>query len=265
MKTLKYDYPIFFKDNNKPKNPIIFVHGFNSMPEIHNVFMDQWTLSDYYALAFPGNNMLEPKNGDDVSVESFADLIIKFIKDNNLKDVVLIGHSMGGGTISLTYKKEPKLFVKMIYVSPMNKTLLERKEEFFKLFSPTTFEAYKNLLATLSPIYGQALQDPMVEARERKNFESGIVNNPYIMKLGYSLADENLHNAIEAGIKSIDVPILLVLGESDMIINCEKTKAYFKTLAKKIRVEVIQNAGHVPFYENFIKYFTLLTEFYLEK
>ncbi|MGZ9762363.1 alpha/beta hydrolase [Mycoplasma sp. 394] len=265
MKTLKYDYPLVVKDNNQPKNPIIFVHGFNSNPELHDIFMKHWTLSDYYALAFPGNNMVEPKNGDEVSVDSFADLLIKFIKDNNLKDVVLIGHSMGGGTISLAYKKAPELFAKMIYVSPMNKTLLERKEEFFKLFAPQTFDEYKTLLGALSPVYLQALQDPSVEAQQRAYFESGAASNPHVMKLGFSLAEESLHNAVEAGIESIKVPTLLVLGSNDMIINCEKTKTYFLAHAKNVTVKVIENTGHVSFLEDFVKYFSVLSEFYLAK
>ncbi len=37
-------------------------------------------------------------------VYQFAKLVIEFIEKNNLKNVTLIGHSMGGGTISLAYK-----------------------------------------------------------------------------------------------------------------------------------------------------------------
>nr|WP_318027963.1 alpha/beta hydrolase [Mycoplasmopsis bovis] len=46
-------------------------------------------------------------------------LVIEFIEKNNLKNVTLIGHSMGGGTISLAYKLRPDLFKKMVYIAPM--------------------------------------------------------------------------------------------------------------------------------------------------
>ncbi len=41
------------------------------------------------------------KKADDATVECYSDLLINFIEDNKLKNIILIGHSMGGGTISL--------------------------------------------------------------------------------------------------------------------------------------------------------------------
>ncbi len=54
----------------------------------------------------------------------FARLVVEFVEKNNLKNVTLIGHSLGGGTISLAYQMRPDLFKKLVYIAPMNKPAL---------------------------------------------------------------------------------------------------------------------------------------------
>ncbi|MGZ9756002.1 alpha/beta fold hydrolase [Mycoplasma sp. 394] len=259
---LKYDYPYVFKDNNQPKNPIIFVHGFNSRAEIHNVFMDKWTLSDYYAISFPGNNLLEAKNNDEISVNGFSDLLIKFIKQNNLKDVVLIGHSMGGGTISLAYKKAPELFSKMIYVAPMNKSSLVKKQDYLDTYFPKTFDDYKVFLKALYFDPTNLFENKDFMENERNNFNPWLYNNPTILKLGHSLPDINLMNQIEAGLNKINVPTLLMLGEKDAVIDRENCIKYFKENVKDIQIEVFNKVGHMLYFESFDKYFKIISDFY---
>ncbi|WP_436358798.1 alpha/beta fold hydrolase [Mycoplasma sp. 480] len=264
MKKIKYDYPFVFKDNNQPKNPVIFVHGFNSNHSRHNVFMDKWTLSDYYAISFPGNDLLEAKNNDEISVYSFANLLIKFIKENNLKDVVLIGHSMGGGIISLAYLQEPSLFSKLIYVAPMNKSSLVKKEDYFNSYFPKTFEEYKTFLKSLyydpTPLF---MNKEFIE-KEKNNFDPYLFNNPTIVKLGESLPNINLMNNIEKGLNSIKIPTLLLLGEKDAVIDRENCIKYFYNNVKNIQIEVFEKVGHMIYYENFEKYFNIIKDFYLK-
>ncbi|TDV24378.1 pimeloyl-ACP methyl ester carboxylesterase [Mycoplasmopsis mustelae] len=262
MKQIKYQYPYVFKDNKQPINPIIFIHGFNSNAENHNIFMQNWNLSDYYAISFPGNNLLQPKNSDAVSVESFADLLIKFIQDNNLKDVVVIGHSMGGGIISLAYNKQPSLFAKMIYVTPMNKSSLVKKDEYFDSYFPKTFEEYKKFLQALYYNTNKLFKNKEFMKREEKNFDPYLYNNKTIVNLGKSLPNLSLMNQIEKGLNKITVPVLLLLGERDTVIDRDNCIKYFKENVKNIQIEVFNKVGHMIYYENFDKYLQIITEFY---
>ncbi|MBN3534866.1 alpha/beta fold hydrolase [Mycoplasma procyoni] len=265
MKEIKYDYNFVYKKGLKPElKPIIFVHGFNSSPRTHKIFEDAWNLSDYYAIQFPGNNLVEPKNNEEISVYSFADILIKFIEENNLKDVILVGHSMGGGTISLAYKKRPDLFSKLIYVAPMNKTSLATTEDYFKTYFPKTFAEWKTFMKALyyDPEVSLFNNKELMEQCE-KDFDPYLYHNENTLKLGKSLPNMELMNSIEEGLKSINVPTLLVLGEKDAVIDRENCIKYFRENVKNIQIEVFEKTGHLMFNENFQKYFKILKDFIL--
>ncbi|UWD34277.1 alpha/beta fold hydrolase [Mesomycoplasma molare] len=261
---IKYDYPFSYKNNNNSKYNIIFVHGFNSNHTRHNVFMDKWTYCDYYAISFPGNDLLEPKNSDEVSVESFSKLLINFIKNNNLENVILIGHSMGGGIISLAYKQEPSLFKKMIFVAPMNKSSLIKKDDFFNTYFPKNFEEFKVFLSALYYDSSLLLNNEKWVEKERENFDYFLYNNPTILKLGNSLPNIELMNKIEEGLKSITIPSLLILGEKDAVIDKEKCVQYFQDNVKNIEIEIFSKCGHMIYFENLEKYFEIIEKFIKE-
>ncbi|WP_033161460.1 alpha/beta fold hydrolase [[Mycoplasma] collis] len=262
MKKILYDYPFVFIDNKKAnKEPIIFVHGFNSGPEIHNIFANKWTDNDYYAIAFPGNSLLEPKNNHEVSVYQFADLLIEFIKKNELKNVIAIGHSMGGGIISLAYSKEPKLFSKLIYVAPMNKSSLKLKNSFRQHYFPKTFEEFKTFIKGLYFDGDAIINSEKFNTIEKKKFNPYLYNNPNILKLGRSLPNIDLMNKIEEGLNKINIPTLLMLGEKDVVIDREECIKYFKENVKNIQIEVFPQTGHMLYFENFILYFKTIKDF----
>ncbi|WGI36727.1 alpha/beta hydrolase [Mesomycoplasma lagogenitalium] len=259
---MKYSYPIIYKKaKNKSANPIIFVHGFNSSPKSHNIFADKWNESDYYAIAFPGNSLLKAKRGDEISVESFARLLANFIKDNNLNDVVLIGHSMGGATIALAYQLIPEAISKMIFVAPMNKSSLAKKDDYFKTYFPKTFEEYKTFLNALYYDTKPLFNNNEFMKKEEEQFDPFLYNNPDILKLGYSLPDINLMNKIEDALKKIEIPSLLLLGEKDAVIDREQCIKYFQKHLKNLKYKIFDKTGHMIYYEKFDQYYKIVSEF----
>ncbi len=118
-----YDYSYYFKDNNSEQN-IIFCHGFNSKYTALELFPSQHQKFNYYALQFPGSNLTKPVKNHKISVIYYAKLLIEFITKNNIKNITLIGKSMGAATAVLAYKTRPELFKRLILITPINKTQL---------------------------------------------------------------------------------------------------------------------------------------------
>ncbi|MBU4690878.1 alpha/beta fold hydrolase [Mycoplasma zalophi] len=262
---INYKYPYVFIDNKKPEQPIIFVHGFNSSCERFNIFAQNWKENDYYAISFPGNNNLKPLDNDEVSVESFSDILIKFIDDNNLKNVILVGHSMGGATISLAYKKRPELFSKMLYIAPMNKTSLAKQKDYLESYFPKTFEQYLDFLQALYYDISKFTNNEEWMNQNKKCFDPNDFNNEIIVKLGYSLPNMQIMNKIEAGLNAINVPTLLVLGEKDGVIDRDTCLKYFQDNVKNIKTTYIPKTGHMMYEENFEEFMKIVAPFLREK
>ncbi|UOE63360.1 alpha/beta hydrolase [Mycoplasmopsis bovis] len=261
MKKIIYDYNVVFKDNGNDNENIIFCHGFNSSPKTFKLFEQYWTKSNYYALQFPGNNNVAPINDHEVSVYQFAKLVIEFIEKNNLKNVTLIGHSMGGGTISLAYKLRPDLFKKMVYIAPMNKTSLALADEYRNDYFPKTFDDFLVFLKSLYYDISTFTSNKLWMENARKNFNPNDYNNETIVKLGESLPVLELHNKIEEGLDAITVPTILILGEKDGVIRREECLEYFKEHVKGIETTFIPKTGHMMFEENWPEFIKILETF----
>ncbi|MCE6115332.1 alpha/beta fold hydrolase [Mycoplasmopsis agalactiae] len=261
MKNVVYDYEVVFKDNNNPNENIVFCHGFNSSPKTFKTFEKYWTKSNYYALQFPGNNNVAPINNHEVSVPQFAKLVVDFVEKNNLKNVTLIGHSMGGGTISLAYKLKPELFKKMVYIAPMNKTSLALADDYRKDYFPKTFDDFLMFLKSLYYDTSTFTSNSEWMKNAKNNFDANDYNNETIVKLGESLPVLELHNQIEQGLDSINAPTILILGEKDGVIRREECIAYFKEHVKNVETVYIPKTGHMMFEENWDEFIKILESF----
>ncbi|WFQ95283.1 alpha/beta fold hydrolase [Mycoplasma feriruminatoris] len=243
-----YDYEFVFKNNNNDKENIIFCHGFNSKLTALSAFSNYWTKSNYYALQFPGSNLIKPIKNHQVSVEQFADLLIEFINKNNLKNVILIGKSLGAGVVSLAYLKNPLLFKKLILITPINQTQLDLEfwkndyvfinsfDDYLTKFVPYIYYNYDHLLTNQNWINNARLK-----------FNLNYYTNQYIVNLAKSLTDSNLHNKITKAYQSINIPTLVVLAKNDRIIDCNTSLEFFNKTIKNVKIKVINNASHMVY------------------
>ncbi|MBZ4218323.1 alpha/beta fold hydrolase [Mycoplasma tauri] len=264
MKKIIYDYPYVFKDNNNEEENIIFVHGFNSSPASFKIFQNYWTKSNYYAIQFPGNNCVKPLENHEISVHKFAQLLVDFVQQNKLKNVTLIGHSMGGGIISLAYKMNPELFKKMVYIAPMNKTSLTTTDAYFDTYFPKNFDDFLKYMAALHYDISSFINDKSWMRINKLFFDPNLYNNENIIKLGKSLPILSLHNEIEEGLKLIKVPTLLILGEKDAVIDRDSCFSYFKNNVKNVQTFFIPKTGHMMFNEDWDSFIEILEPFLLK-
>ena len=115
----------------KSKETILLTHANGYSAFCYRYLLEY--LSDRYrviALDFAGH-------GDSEGTNNFKnwfflrDQILKLISIENLNSIIGIGHSMGGASQILTYKKIPDLFKKLILFDP---TVLSKKAYLYKLF-----------------------------------------------------------------------------------------------------------------------------------
>ncbi|QVK09708.1 alpha/beta fold hydrolase [Mycoplasma mycoides] len=257
---LIYDYNYVFKNNNNDNESIIFVHGYNSSPRTFEIFEKYWTRSNYYALQFPGSNLVKAVKDHKVSVEGFAQLLIDFIEQNQIKNLVAIGHSMGGGVISIAYKMRPDLFKKLIFITPMNKPQRALYEQYKIDYFPKTFDEYiNNTLPSLyyDPSILTSNQEWMKQAKQE--FDPYVYNNDVIVELGEP--KDRTFELIEQGLDAIKIPSLLILGEKDGVILRDECLKYFDQHVKGVEMHWMKKTGHMVFQENFHEFIKIVENF----
>ncbi|QQH20131.1 alpha/beta hydrolase [Mycoplasmopsis bovis] len=244
-----YDYSYYFKDNNSEQN-IIFCHGFNSKYTALELFSSQHQKFNYYALQFPGSNLTKPVKNHKISVIYYAKLLIEFITKNNIKNITLIGKSMGAVTAVLAYKTRPELFKRLILITPINKTQLNLEVWKDKKYLPSNFEEYLNNFIPLIYYNWESLQnDSNWVSTAKLKFNTNYYNNEWVKTLDKELTSNKIHNEIEQAYLLVKIPTLIVLADSDELIDCEMSKIYFNKIIPNAKIEVIKDSAHMVYKE----------------
>ncbi|MBG0730968.1 alpha/beta fold hydrolase [Mycoplasma sp. 'Moose RK'] len=255
----KYPFVVNYSPFNKIN--IVFCHGFNSN---HMIFFEAAARikgANYYSFTLPGNN-LTPATDEQLSMEYYANLIVEFIKKLGIKDVILVGHSMGAGNAALVYHRIPELISKIVFIGPMNKANLPLAPLFYEKFFPKTPSEMLEFL-TIYEYDKEKFKNPKYQKWAENVFDYNFYNNDNIVKLGKHLP-ENM-DRIEAGIATVKCPALLVLGENDGIVLQKETKSYYQKLIPSIQVEIIPKTGHLIYTENPDYFNNIFQSFLLKK
>jgi esterase len=234
----------------------LYYRKYGSGPEIiilHGLFgmSDNWVsfsrdLSQNYEVFIPDqrNHGRSPHSINfDYSV--LSNDIYQFCGDQKIKDIILIGHSMGGKVAMLFALEHPELIKKLIVldISPISKT---PSVEIMQIIDSISTLNLKEL-STREEIKIQLSQ----KIGKRKIVEFLLKNikrdenNSFIWKFNSKAIRKNLAS-IAGGIvtdKVFEKPTLFIGGEKSDYINGEEFYEIFKYFPTA-EVEVIKGAGH---------------------
>ncbi|MDQ0568128.1 alpha/beta fold hydrolase [Mycoplasma yeatsii] len=261
MSKVIYDYDFIFKDNNNVEQNVIFCHGFNSSPNSFKQFQNYWTKTNYYALQFPGCNKTPALKDHQISIYQYAKLLIEFVKNNNLKNITLIGHSMGCMIISIAYMTDPNLFNKLIYIAPTNAL---KNRHLKKYYFAKDFDSYLQFLDLLYYDSSIFTSNSNWLKQAKQNFNANDFNNPVLIKLRDSLEQDQLQQDIKKAHSLINIPTLVVLGEDDKLVNRAECLDYFNKQVKNVKTCWIAKTGHMIFDENFDEFINVVEDFILD-
>lgn len=96
-------YQISVKRRGSTDRAVVFIHGWGCAKECFDAAFDDHALQRYGIVTFDllGYGQSDKPVGFDYSLENHAALTIKLISQLQLRDVVLVGHSMGGAVAVL--------------------------------------------------------------------------------------------------------------------------------------------------------------------
>jgi len=234
---------IFFRERGQG-TPVILIHGFCETLHIWDGFADQ--LSEdarVISIDLPGfgNSPLPPMP---FSIDEIAEIVLAWLKDRNIKDPVLIGHSLGGYVALAMAAAEPSsskcmvLFHSSIYADTNEKKTNRDKvidfvssngvEPFIQTFVPSLFyNKHHHEIGRVKEICLKTPVPTLIEytraMRDRPSREDFFLSYP-----GHSL---------------------IIAGDKDEIIPLEVSKKMAST-GLKSNLLVLKDTGHMGMLES---------------
>lgn len=223
------------------KTPLVLLHGLTGSGAC-------WTplarsLESEYDVVMPDarghGNSSTPLNG--YRYEDHARDVLELIRELGLSAPILLGHSMGGMTAAVVASLAGKMIRAVILADP---TFLspERQRE---VYDSDVAEQHRRLL-------GQDKREVLTQLRLRHPRRS-----PEIIEHIASARLRTRMNAFDVLtppnpeyhplVRAIEVPILLILGDAGVV--SLETARELQGVNARVRIEVIQDAGHAAQYD----------------
>ncbi|MFC1553870.1 alpha/beta fold hydrolase [candidate division KSB1 bacterium] len=257
-KTFKYSDTVLinYEEYGEGDRCIIFIHGFSESIQTWTWIKDR--IAEKYRIFLvdlKGFGLSSKPNDDNYSPVDQADIITEIIKNYDLKNLTIIGHSFGGGVALLTVMKlldegRESLLKNLVLINsagylsklPVFIRLLRKPLVgvlFFGLFPPRFISK-----VSLKRVY----YDPKKIKEEKISLYAelfklpGIVNS--MKKTARCIIPDN-HSEYLDKFSSISIPVLILWGKNDLLLPVEQAHKFNSELPDS-EVHVFDNCGHMP-------------------
>ncbi|NBP67396.1 MAG: alpha/beta hydrolase [Cytophagia bacterium] len=234
---------LFYSDSGKGK-PVVLLHGFLETNLIWKRFAENLS-TEYRVIAFdlPGFGQSPLPEKKPFTLDDIAFQISKALDELGLKDVFLIGHSLGGYVSLAMVNARPDFFSGFcLFHSTALADSTEKKEARTKTID---FVLKNGALAFTSNFVPPLFADP------------NHTSVSHVKKIASATAQETVINYLEAMrdrperislLKSYPKPVLLIAGDRDTVIPVNTLQEQAK-IAHKATIHVLEGVGHMGMFE----------------
>ena len=251
---------IFHEMIGTGKKQILFIHGFGlnrkSWNDISPMFAEKATVYMVDLIGF--GDSPAPKNWP-YTIEAQADVLINFIMHKDLKNVVIIGHSYGGGVGLMLLHKMIKnecstRIKKLILIAPAS---FPQALPFFMVLPCIPFIGsflLKNLNAEflMTLTLKKIVKNKKKITRERiQRYIDNIMKRSHrhaLIQTAKHIIPKEIDKVLEK-IEQIYHSTLLIYGQNDSVILKQNLEKLSRTLPN-VETKKVPNCGHVPHEEN---------------
>ena len=254
------DYEIAYVDEGNSENVLLFIHGLGSylkawdrnIPELKNHFR-------CIALDLPGYGK-SSKQIHSGSVSFYVEILNAFISKLNLKNVSLVGHSMGGQIATVFTIKYPSQILKLILAAPAGFETFNKDEiELIKkIISPEILFKTSNHQVRLNyqfnffkmPAETEEMIGDRIAIKTDEDFfnHCTIVSNSLFGLLNAPVFDQ---------LKQLNIPTLIFFGKDDLLIpnksihqiTTEEIASRGSSKIKNSTLVLLDECGHFVQYE----------------
>ena len=231
--------------------PVVCVHGnFASKRWFTPQLLTPPPNAHVLALDLPNFGDSDALN-EDISIEAYARYLERFSNALALKDVTLLGHSLGGAVVQVAAARQPQRYKSLVLIDAAPPDGLETPEEsypYLELFK-TKRDALAQSLSAVMPTGRPDYFDDLVVDAWKMNRNAFTEN-------ARALANYDVTQALQ----QVTTPVLVLRGGQDTLITEEmarRTAVAFQTA----RLELWEEVGHSPQIEAPERFNALLADF----
>ncbi|MDQ3191316.1 MAG: alpha/beta fold hydrolase [Bacteroidota bacterium] len=242
--------------------PLIILHGlFGSL--------DNWqTLGKQFAVKFTvflvdQRNHGQSPHSDKWNYQVMADDLDEFITMENIKDPIVVGHSMGGKTAMLHAVQNPKKIKKLIVADMAPRQYEPHHEQILAALNAVDFDKISSRKEA-EDILAEYINDFGTKQFLLKNLYWKDVENK---KLSWRFNLEAISNNIEDVGKAIpqdkpakNLPVLFIRGGKSNYVT-ERDNDSIKKIFPTAEIKTIENAGHWLHAEAPEEFYQMVIEF----
>ena len=215
--------------------PLLFLHGASGAPVILPFMEKLAQRFDVLVPEHPGYG----QSGEPAWLENIHDMAyfyLDFLKFLDLKDVVVIGSSMGGWIAMEMAVRDTSRIASLVLVGPAGVAAPGVQPADIFLMSP------EDLLRALF-VDEKLVAARLAEPATPEGVDVALKNRHTTALLGW---EPRLHDPfLPKWLHRIDVPVKIIWGEQDRILPVGFLNEY-KRLMPKAETEVFSNCGHLP-------------------
>lgn len=231
------------------KKNLIYIHGIFdnrfSNPNLYNICKDLDI--NFYSLSLPGHG--DEAFGDvGLNVESYTDFVRDYIIKNKInKNLIVYGHSMGGGIATCLVSKYGKELnvVKLILEDPLNSSIHDYLK--YGLRKPLTFF---DKIDKMDKKYTKYKTGYIKRWFKWFNSTIKIKNRPKLLLLAANIISRDQFLRLDNYYKNIKIDTYIFFGEYDRFIPPEISILKLNSLNSNFKYIIIKNSGHAPHTEN---------------
>ncbi|XYH98529.1 alpha/beta fold hydrolase [Sorangium sp. So ce1128] len=242
---------IFYKDWGKGQ-PILFSHGWPLSADAWDVQMAYFGQRGYRVVAHDRRSHgRSDQTWDGNNMDQYADDLAELIEALDLRDLVLVGHSTGGGEVAHYVGRHGTSRVARVVllgaVPPLMLKTAKNPEgtpiEVFDGIRKGTFENRSQFFKDLTmPFYGFNRQGAQISEGLRESFWlQGMMGG---IKGQLDCIHEFSEVDYTEDLKKIDVPTLIIHGDDDQIVPIQASALKAAKLVPNATLKVVQGADH---------------------
>lgn len=230
--------------------PLIFCYGllgsFRNFESIAN------TLSENYRIIVPYLPMYDLPLKE-CTVQGLSIYLEQFIEDLNLKNCIVAGNSMGGGTVLRYTLRNLDNVEKIILFSSSGLSFIPMRKGFLKV---KQYEYVKEMLKDI--FYDEALGSE----EEVQEIYDAVQSRETLIRC-FSFTRSTRKDLLHDELKNIYQPVLIIWGKNDKVTPVNIASEFHNILPNS-RLETLDQCGHCPPYEKPLLCSQLIHDFLMD-
>ncbi|RLI02926.1 hypothetical protein DRO30_01835 [Candidatus Bathyarchaeota archaeon] len=222
--------------------PIVFIHGAGGNQKVWVNQVEYFKNS--LAINLPGHDGGEGKR----SIDEYVEYVKHFLDERGLKEVVLVGHSMGGAIAQMFALKYPDYLKAVVLVCTGAK--LRVLPKIFELIM-------QNYSKAVELIVDMALSKNTSQTVKKQVIEELLKAKPEVVYGDFEACDKF---DIMDQVANIKVRTLIICGSEDILTPVKYSKYLNEKIANSI-LKIIDGSGHMVMLEKPKEFNSILEEF----